>query len=245
MSQSVKDLINAIVEGDASNIDAAFNSAMAEKVSSKLEDMRVSVAQNMFATPVAEEVAEEYEELDEELDFEEINEEEESVLMQSLSDEEINEALDEEDAAALEEKYMGFAKLKASLARKPGVKNPAAVAAAIGRKKYGKEKFQKMATAGKKKVHEEVEHLEEATYEIDVAHGDSSTKGEPLDNVKKHAAKYNLKVKHITDNGPGGGAHVVHLKGKKEDAHKFISKHYDDSADHDDIEDMYRVHKFK
>lgn len=59
MSQSVKDLINAIVEGDASNIDAAFNSAMAEKVSSKLEDMRISVAQNMFKSPVAEEVAEE------------------------------------------------------------------------------------------------------------------------------------------------------------------------------------------
>lgn len=59
MSQSVKDLINAIVEGDASNIDAAFNSAMAEKVSSKLEDMRISVAQNMFKSPVAEEVVEE------------------------------------------------------------------------------------------------------------------------------------------------------------------------------------------
>lgn len=153
MSQSVKDLINAIVEGDASNIDAAFNSAMAEKVSSKLEDMRISVAQNMFKSPVAEEVTEEVEteeQIEEELDFEELSEEEESVLMQSLSSDEINEELSEEDAASLEEKYMGFAKLKASLARKPGVNNPAAVAAAIGRKKYGKEKFQKMAAAGKK-----------------------------------------------------------------------------------------------
>ncbi len=32
-----------------------------------------------------------------------------------------------------------------------GAKNPAAVAAAAGRKKYGKEAFQKMAAAGKKK----------------------------------------------------------------------------------------------
>jgi hypothetical protein len=31
-----------------------------------------------------------------------------------------------------------------------GAKNPAAVAAAIGRKKYGKAKFQKMAAKGKK-----------------------------------------------------------------------------------------------
>jgi hypothetical protein len=32
-----------------------------------------------------------------------------------------------------------------------GVKNPGAVAASIGRKKYGKAAFQKMAAAGKKK----------------------------------------------------------------------------------------------
>ena len=32
-----------------------------------------------------------------------------------------------------------------------GVKDPKALAASIGRKKYGKAKFQKMAAAGKKK----------------------------------------------------------------------------------------------
>jgi len=36
-------------------------------------------------------------------------------------------------------------------AAKSGASNPAAVAAAIGRKKYGKAKFQKLAAAGKKK----------------------------------------------------------------------------------------------
>ena len=36
-------------------------------------------------------------------------------------------------------------------ARAGGAKNPAAVAAAIGRKKYGKKKFQAMAAAGRKK----------------------------------------------------------------------------------------------
>lgn len=36
-------------------------------------------------------------------------------------------------------------------AAKSGAENPAAVAAAIGMKKYGKEKMEKMAQAGKKK----------------------------------------------------------------------------------------------
>lgn len=146
MTQGVQDLIKAIVEGDSTEIESAFNAEMATRISSKLDDMRVSVAQNMFKTEQVEE------QVEEELDFEELTEEEEASIMQSLSDEEINEELSEEDAASLEEKYMGFAKLKASLARKPGVKNPAAVAAAIGRKKYGKEKFQSMAVAGKKKA---------------------------------------------------------------------------------------------
>lgn len=43
-----------------------------------------------------------------------------------------------------------FAAVEAA-ARKSGAKNPAAVAAAVGRKKYGKAKMQKMAAAGRKK----------------------------------------------------------------------------------------------
>lgn len=53
------------------------------------------------------------------------------------------------EVQALMEKYMGFKKLKKSLAGK-GVKDPGAVAASIGRKKYGKEKFQKAAAKGKR-----------------------------------------------------------------------------------------------
>jgi len=37
-----------------------------------------------------------------------------------------------------------FSKLAGSLAKRPGVKNPAALAAAIGRKKYGPKKFAKL-----------------------------------------------------------------------------------------------------
>jgi hypothetical protein len=50
----------------------------------------------------------------------------------------------------LNEKYMGFKKLEKSIADRGDVKDPGAVAASIGRKKYGKEKFQKAAAAGKK-----------------------------------------------------------------------------------------------
>ena len=42
-----------------------------------------------------------------------------------------------------------FAKVEAS-AKAGGAKNPAAVAAAVGRKKYGAKKFAKLAAAGKK-----------------------------------------------------------------------------------------------
>jgi hypothetical protein len=44
-----------------------------------------------------------------------------------------------------------FAALKKAIAARGNVTNPGAVAAWIGRKKYGKARFQKMAAAGRKK----------------------------------------------------------------------------------------------
>ena len=43
-----------------------------------------------------------------------------------------------------------FQALKSKLAKEPGVKNPGAVAAAIGRNKYGAGAMTKMATKGRK-----------------------------------------------------------------------------------------------
>jgi hypothetical protein len=43
-----------------------------------------------------------------------------------------------------------FEKLSKFLGKQEGIKNPAALAASIGRKKFGKSKFQKMAKKGKK-----------------------------------------------------------------------------------------------
>jgi len=42
-----------------------------------------------------------------------------------------------------------FAALKSELASRPGVTDPGALAAALGRKKFGKSKFQKLAAKGK------------------------------------------------------------------------------------------------
>lgn len=44
-----------------------------------------------------------------------------------------------------------FNALKKKLGVKPGVTNPGALAASIGRKKYGAKKMTKLATNGKKK----------------------------------------------------------------------------------------------
>lgn len=46
--------------------------------------------------------------------------------------------------------YVGFEKLKSKLSAEKGVTNPGALAAAIGRRKYGKSKFDSYAAKGKK-----------------------------------------------------------------------------------------------
>ena len=48
------ELINAISRGNAVETEAAFNAAMAEKLSDKLDDMRIDVAKTMFNQPAVE-----------------------------------------------------------------------------------------------------------------------------------------------------------------------------------------------
>lgn len=43
-----------------------------------------------------------------------------------------------------------FKKLKASLAKKPGIKDPGALAASIGRKKFGNAKMAQLSAKGRK-----------------------------------------------------------------------------------------------
>ena len=51
MSETVKQLVTAMLQKDAIGTETAFQSAMAEKISAKLDDMRMNVAQSMFKTP--------------------------------------------------------------------------------------------------------------------------------------------------------------------------------------------------
>lgn len=57
MSDTIKNLISAIAVGDAAVTQDAFNAAMAEKVSSILDDKRAEVASTMFKTEEPVEVA--------------------------------------------------------------------------------------------------------------------------------------------------------------------------------------------
>jgi len=58
----------------------------------------------------------------------------------------------------LKNPYMGFKKLVAALRRK-GADDPKALAAWIGRRKYGKERFQKMAAAGRRNPAEALPYM--------------------------------------------------------------------------------------
>jgi hypothetical protein len=69
--------------------------------------------------------------------------------------------LNKEPGHSLEKKYEGFEAVKES-AKESGARDPGAVAAAIGRKKYGKKAFQEAAAAGKKMHKSEYEPQEVA-----------------------------------------------------------------------------------
>jgi len=88
-----------------------------------------------------------------------------------------------EEVEQVEEKYMGFKAVMAS-AKKGGARNPAAVAAAIGRKKNGKEKFQAMAAAGKKAMKEGMDAVGREDKDID-NDGDSDKTDVYLHNKRK------------------------------------------------------------
>ena len=65
MSETAKQLVQAITSGDALGTETAFQAAMAEKISAKLDDMRSHMAQTMFNTQEVEQTAEPAEEIEE------------------------------------------------------------------------------------------------------------------------------------------------------------------------------------
>lgn len=54
MTTTTLELIDAISNGDAVSIENAFNAAMSEKISARLDDMKVNVAKSMFSVPEAQ-----------------------------------------------------------------------------------------------------------------------------------------------------------------------------------------------
>jgi hypothetical protein len=62
---STLDLVTAIINKDATAIESSFNDAMAEKISTRLDDMRGNIAQSMFKSEEPEAVVEEEYEIDE------------------------------------------------------------------------------------------------------------------------------------------------------------------------------------
>lgn len=162
---------------------------------------------------------------------------EESKKMDKMEkDDEEYDDEEEDDEEEMDEAYIGFKKLKAKIAAKGGVRNPAAVAASIGRKKYGKEKFQAAAAAGKK-LGEEVEQIDEKyTGKVngtEFSYHASKNQLENDDKLHKAIARQNRhleddEVKAIVHSG-GYSKHVV-VGGKK---HRV---EHDDNAFNEEVE---------
>lgn len=93
---SVKDLINAIASGSAIETEQAFNQVMAEKISARLDDMRIEVAQNMFSEDYKKKMKEE-ESCDEEDDMKE------ELNLEDFSLEELQDFMMSEDYEQLDE----------------------------------------------------------------------------------------------------------------------------------------------
>lgn len=135
MTQGVKDLISAIASGDSVAIDNAFNAEMATRISGKLEDMRVEVAQGMFR---------EQEEV--EIEEEELSDEFIDAILESLTEE------DDAEIDAITEEQIEEASYSAKAAKagkdigKPG-KNFAKIAAKAAKKYGSEEKGRKVAGA--------------------------------------------------------------------------------------------------
>lgn len=53
MSETINTLVGAIKSGNAIDTEQAFANAMAEKLSTKIDDFRQQVAASMFKTPEA------------------------------------------------------------------------------------------------------------------------------------------------------------------------------------------------
>ena len=102
-----------------------------------------------------------------------------------------------EEIEDLDEKYMGFHALKGHLTQ-TGAKSPAALAAWIGREKYGKEKFQAAAAKGKKLGEGSCNHTNEGV--MCEVHGESACPTKENDvNMQKSKKKDSKGREYLAD----------------------------------------------
>jgi len=135
--------------------------------------------------------------------------------------------------STVSEEKMGFAKVEKAVAKNPKVKDPAAVAASIGRKKLGQKEMTKRAVAGKKKAKESI--------------GESKQINEWVENP----AFDELWKKYVPSEGEGETpfAEAIRALGRLEYDYynngygnaRDVSEveHYDDDADDDEREYHY------
>jgi len=122
----------------------------------------------------------------------------------------------------LEEKYMGFKKTVAAIKKGGSAEDPEAVAASIGRKKYGKEKFQKAAAAGKK--------LGEAAKPDFLDLDKDGDRKEPM----KKAAKEKKQV------AEGQMKQMLHNDAERMSLKAFLDKHCHRSEDRKEMTDFWK-----
>lgn len=86
MNENVKELVDAMLAKDADKMQSAFQAAVAEKISTKLDDMRMNLAQSMFKTPQEPEAQQNLDPVvEEEIDFDSIDQLTEEQLDEILT----------------------------------------------------------------------------------------------------------------------------------------------------------------
>ena len=86
MNENVKELVDAMLAKDADKMQSAFQAAVAEKISTKLDDMRMNLAQSMFKTPQEQEVQQNLDPVvEEEIDLDNIDQLTEEQLDEILT----------------------------------------------------------------------------------------------------------------------------------------------------------------
>ena len=87
MNENTLNLVSAIINKDATDIESSFNAAMAEKIAVRLDDMHAVVAQSMFAESEETFVEEDFEWISEEEYLQLTEEEQEDYLTEEQLDE--------------------------------------------------------------------------------------------------------------------------------------------------------------